>query len=186
MTLLGFLGNMLPGYIEDDKEAKEILARELEPLNPNGFCKPSHNLALNFALMEPNLWRYSILPFGGAKRRYRKDLNGLLVHQSWSPVNIGGYLGRKDASGFMFLEASTARKIISAMEQAPTLQDTVLTEIAAIEAHFGISIPQAISDALVKEAPKVARRRWSASRTRVKDRLFPLDGGAPRDLMAFE
>lgn len=185
MSLFGFLSKSLSGYKDDDKDAKALIARELAPLTPNGFWDPQRAWALNFAFMGPNIWRYTLFPFGLA-RGYRKDLNGLVVHQTWKPVDARGDLGYKDSSGFTYLDVATAKKIVSAIQLGPTLEDVVRTELSAIENQFEIKIPLSISNALVKEAPKVAARRWSANKMRIKDRLIPLDGSAPRDLAVFE
>ncbi len=157
--------------------AREYLNDKLE-LFKKGHCwwLPPHNLALNMALLNWNLWRFTILPLFPKKKAYREDLKGIVIHPSWVPLK----------EDFKVLTLNLAERVVAAMQQEPTVQETVRKELDWIEREFSLQIPSTVRSQLEKETLVTARRRWGVDHLRLKNRLIPLDGSKARDLGAFE
>jgi hypothetical protein len=170
---------------KQEEEANAYLAANLESL-PRGFWMPPHNLALNFALMGANLWRFTILPYGWQRTGYRQSLNGIIIHPIWTSVGDGRALGTMNMSGFSYLTMDVAKKLVAAFKDIETIPETVKKELVLLEKHFNIEIPGNVEGPLIVESVKVAKRRWNVDRMRVKNRLIPLDGSKPRDLGSWE
>ena len=126
-----------------------------------------------------NFWRFSILPYFPKRKAYREDLAGIVIHPIWHPDT-------KAPDHLRTLDVEQAKKLIAYARQAPTVQETVRLELAWMETTFSIRIPEAIQGKILKDTLATAKRRWGVDRLRVKDRLLPLDGSAPRDLGGFE
>ena len=162
---------------EEDPErlGMEYLQDKLEPFKKkDGMWLPPHNFGLNQALMGWNLWVFTILPLFPRKKAYNAEYNGIVIHPNWSPM--------KGDRLFPEMDLELAQKLVSIMQRASTVQETVRKELDWIEREFKIDIPSSIRSRLEKEALPTARRRWGVDRLRMKDRLIPLDGSKPRDL----
>lgn len=191
MTKAAGIKDQNPSIVWDDETeeqaAEDYIQQHLTKTQKgNGLWKPPHNLLLNRALMGYNLWVFTILPFGGAKRAYREDLNGLVIQPIWTSLSQGRTLGSLDMSGFSHLDIDTAEKLVQVINDADTISQTVAQELRAIETANGIKIPSTIEAVLMKDALPTAARRWGVDRLRVKKRLIPLDGSKPRDLGSFD
>lgn len=164
---------------EDDEErlGMEYLQDHLEPFKKgSALWLPPHNLCLNRALMGWNLWVFTILPHFPKKKAYRSDLNGIVIRPSWTS------LPNKD---FSAVDLKLAERLVSVMQKATTVQETIRKEMDWIEREFKIEIPSAIRSRMEKECLTMARRRWGVDLLRLKDRLIPLDGSKPRDLSSW-
>ena len=164
---------------ESEDAAVEIfLDTELERFPKDAaWWLPPHNIALNQTLLGGyNLWRFSILPHFPKRSAYREDLQGIVIHPIWQPLD----------NRTMDVTADVAKRILAAMHSGPTVQEDVRKELAWMETQFSLRIPEAIQAKLIKDALPTARRRWGINRLRVKNRLVPLDGSKPYDLGAFE
>lgn len=166
-----------PSSEEQDPEAVAVayFDSELEQF-PKGraWWLPPRDCVINQAAMGYNLWRFTILPFYPKKRAYSEAQAGIVIHPIWVPV--------KNDHLIRTVDLDTAKQMVAVVRKAPTIQDTVRQELAWIEREFSIRIPEGIQSQILKDALPTARRRWSVDRLRVKDRLIPLDGSAPRDL----
>jgi hypothetical protein len=118
----------------------------------------SRNLVTN----GPNLWTFTILPYFPVKRAYREDINCLVIRPAWRP-----------------LEASLG-KIASSY---PTVATTVDRELSWMAQQFNIEIPQNIRTILVAHSQEQAEKRWGMDPLMIKERLIPLDGALPRDVL---
>jgi hypothetical protein len=187
-TAGGRTADQKTAYDEAEEEAHAILKRELAPLKGGDLWKPPHNLALNFALMGANLWVFTILPMFWKKKGYRTidGQEGIVIHPIWASVSQGGTIGPKDMSGFSHLTPEIAHKIVKAIKARKTIPETVGMELKALQQQFGIKIPAGVSTKIINQSVKVAKRRWSVNRLRVKDRFIPLDGSKPRDLGSWD
>lgn len=144
------------------------------PKRQAAWWLPPHNLALNQTLLGGyNLWRFTILPLFPKNKAYNERLQGIVIHPSWWSVD------RRTLTG---MDLDLAKKLVGAMNQAPTVQEDVRREMAWIEREFSIVIPEAVQAKIIKDALPTAKRRWSVDRLRLKDRLVPLDGGPVKDL----
>jgi hypothetical protein len=130
---------------------------------------------LNQALMGMNLWVF------GYRIGYRKDLDGLTVRPTWHSVESGQSLGHMNMSGFRYIDMDIAKKVVKLITTRPSIETTVKGEIERAEQKFDMTVPSAIASKLVKDAVKVAERRWGAKGA-VKTKLYPFDGSKPRNL----
>lgn len=147
-----------------------------------GWWDPPKNLAINSALMGINLWTFTILPFHSEKRAYHPKTDrlqeGVVLHPNWDPFNQNLYPDDN-------LELATKLvKLVKTFNQ--TLQEVVVQELKWIETKFGVQIPDFIGAKLKVEIQKIAARRWSANRLRVKDILIPFDGSKAIELGMFD
>lgn len=173
---------------EDDKWAEEKRATEVldkdavKDKKRSHWWVPPHNFMINRAMMEWNFWVFTILPFFPDKRAYRPAKNGkpegIVIHPIWDSV--------REMRGIRMLTVPLAEKLIAHAKGLPTVHDTVKEELRWIEEKFSISIPSGIVSRLVTEAPKIAARRMSVDRLRVKSTLVPLDGSKPIDLGSWD
>jgi curved DNA-binding protein CbpA len=167
----------------EEKRATEVLDKEgVKDKKKNHWWVPPHNFMINRAMMEWNFWSFTILPFFPDKRSYRPAKNGkpegIVIHPIWDSV--------RELRGLRMLTVPLAEKLIAHAKGQPTVHDTVKEELHWIEEKFSISIPEAIKARLVTEAPKIAARRMSVDRLRVKSTLVPLDGSKPIDLGSWD
>lgn len=164
----------------DYSQATEALNKELEVLqNGKAWWSPPHNYVVNGALMNLNGWVYTILPFRAALTAYRPAKNGkpegIVIDPNWAPDDKDGEWTGKMAEAF----AKYAKA-------QPGIQDTVRQELAGIERHFKIEIPNALKTVIVNDSLKVAKRRWGVDRLRRKKILMPFDGSKPIQLGSWD
>jgi hypothetical protein len=81
--------------------------------------------------------------------------------------------------------AKNAEILMKYAKSQPTVMETVKLELNWVEKKFGIKIPSDIEGTLIREAPKVAARRWGINRLRTKKILVPLDGSKPQELSSW-
>lgn len=158
---------------------EQKLQAMLEPLSKNGYWKPPHNMAINFAIFGTNLWYFTLLPLFWQKRAYRSDLGGIVIHPIWAPFENGEYRHGE-------LTERNIGKVLQLIEKQGTVQDSIKRELRLLEQFFKIQIPPGIEQNLLKDSLKVAKRRWGVDRMKIKNTLVPLDGGKPRNLNSFE
>lgn len=161
----------------------DILDRDLTKFpKKHGWWDPPKNLAINSALMGLNLWQFSILPFHPEKRAYRVERDGrpegIVIKPNWHPYNNNTYPDNNP---------ELADKLVKAVKGIGIkLQDTVVAELRFIETKFGVKIPDFIEAKLKNECVKIATRRWSTDRLRLKDTLIPFDGSKAIELGVFD
>ncbi len=165
--------------LSPEPNAEQKFQSMLEPLGKNGYWKPPHNVAVNFALFGTNLWYFTILPLFWTKKSYREDLGGIVIHPIWISYK-GGELG------YNSLTEKNIQQLMGIIQKAPSIHDAVKGELHQIEQHFHIEVPQTLKAKIISESDKVAKRRWGVDRMKVRDTLVPLDGGKPRNLGTFE
>lgn len=140
---------------------------------------PAHNFGINMTMLgKLNLWVFTILPFHAQTAAYLPEGEGhpagIVTHAIWRPH------GRlKDDYP---ATAKNAEVMLRWAKQHAMVGDSVQREMKWIEDTFHIDIPTAIKTRWAQEAPKLAARRWSIDRLRVKDRFIPLDGGPAQDM----
>lgn len=173
------LAEQVPEEEGDGEDAAvTYLDTSAEKLGKRAWWVPPRNFAINQALMGYNFWQFTILPYFPKQKAYREDLAGIVIHPIWRPVESAPDLLRT-------LDMDRAKKLVAYARQAMTIQETVRKELAWMETTFSIRIPEAVQSKLLKDSLATAKRRWGVDRLRVKDRLVPLDGSAPRDLGAW-
>lgn len=177
---------------EDDSEAgqaEKTLNAELKrfPKKSAWWDEPK-NYAINMTLMGTlNDWRFSILPMRAAAIGYRPanpERNmpeGIVIDPGWTtqsgdPVGGGSAIDPTPAN---------VAELIKFAKSQPTVQQTVAHELRWLETKFGIKVPSEIEAKLVREAPKVASRRWGINRLRVKKILLPFDGSKAIELSSW-
>jgi hypothetical protein len=158
----------------DEKAAQTYLDTSCERMpRKAAWWVPPHNLLLNQTLMGRfNAWRFTILPFFAKATAYKEALGGIVIHPIWVPAD----------DRLFDLDEEMAKRMVGAMRKAATIQEDARQELAWMEHQFSIRIPDAIKAKVLKDTLAAAKRRWGVDRLRVKDRLIPLDGSAPRDL----
>jgi len=159
---------------DPESEAITYLDSQMERLpKKRAWWMPPRNFLINQALMGYNFWQFTILPLFPQRMAYREDLAGIVIHPSWRPAS--DHLVRD-------LDPEIAQKLVTHARTASTVQETARQELDWIERTFSIRIPNDIQGKIVKDALPSAKRRWGVDHLRIKNRLIPLDGSAPRDL----
>jgi len=130
-----------------------------------------HNIAFNLPLMGGfNLWKFTILPMFPDRFAYRKDLDAIIIHPIWTSFQRD----RQFAA-----TVTNIPKFVKFARSLPSIQADIANELSWIEQTFNISIPSSISASILRDAEKIAKRRWGVDRLRVKDQAIPLDGSKP-------
>lgn len=177
------VGTSVEDVAEDlESKAVEILDKEMKPLGKKPYrWIPTHNFALNRALFGWNAWHFTILPFMAHAKAYRPAKRGkpegIVLHPNWASY--------KDAE-WGSLTPEIAERIISTAKKLPSIKEAVQLELKWIETKFGIDIPSGVKSKILNEAEKVAKRRIDVDRLRIKDELWPFDGGKPIKLGTFD
>lgn len=144
---------------------------------------PDHGLAIllsdrtvtsgGYAGVEIGLNVYSILPFGfggGVKRAYRDDLMGkqcIILQPRWG--NAKDY--------FPVESEDMVNRVIGVVKGYDTVGEITRKQFEEIETVHHIKIPSDIKGKYIREAPKIAVRRWGAKK---EDKIaIPLDGSKP-------
>jgi len=188
-----FLANEAMRLVKAEEEESSYQAMEAY-LNANlsRFAKdkqgawwdPPRNYVINSAIMGLNTWRFGILPMFAEKMAYRpanperEQLEGLVIDPSWKPT------GSSDPTGGNTVDHSlkVAEILTKYTKGQPSVQDTVKNELRWVESKFGVKIPSSVEASLVKDAAKVATRRWGVNRLRTKKILVPFDGSKAQEL----
>lgn len=164
---------------DDYAQATAVLNRDLEALPKHGWWSPPNNYVVNGALMNLNGWIFTILPFHAGKTAYRpasgRFPEGIVIDPNWAPDGKDGPWSGKMAEAF----AKYAKA-------QPNVQETVRRELADIERHFKVQIPDNVKAKLVGESLKVAKRRWGVDRLRRRKILVPFDGSKPVELGSWD
>lgn len=184
MSAVGFEDE--PEGESEYSKMEAILNAGLTKLKKGGWWDPPHNFVINSALMGLNTWRFGILPMFAAKMAYRPanpergSPEGIVIDPSWHP-------SEDDPTGGDTVDhsAKNAEILMKFAKSQPTVLETVKLELNWVEKKFGVKIPSDIEAALIREAPKVAARRWGINRLRTKKILVPLDGSKPQELSSW-
>jgi hypothetical protein len=99
----------------------------------------------------------------------------MVIHPCWQPFKNGDFPYNMKA-----LEA-----VLKEAQAADTIQNRVKKDIAFVESHFNVKVPSNVEAALLKDALKVADRRWGVNRLRTKDVLVPFDGSKSIELSSW-
>jgi len=180
---------------EDADQYAEVVAlfdREMVRLGrKDSWWLPAHNLVVNIPflghgfskpLLWMNFWAFTILPMFANRRAYMPadpehgTPAGIVLHPNWTSIVKPDEL---------LATLENAQKVLAAARQRPMVGETVEREMAWIEREFHIDIPSAIKAKWAQEAPRVAARRWSVDRVRLKDTFVPLDGRKPVQMGSF-
>jgi hypothetical protein len=171
--------NGLDEQPNDFAQATTVLNQELEVLSKNGWWSPPHNYVVNGAMMNLNGWVFTILPFRADKKAYRpagdRFPEGIVIDPNWASDGKDGPWSGKMAEAF----AKYAKT-------QPSVPDTVRRELADIERHFKVQIPDSVKAKLVGDSLKVAKRRWGVDRLRRRNILVPFDGSKPITLGSWD
>lgn len=168
---------------DSEDKAIEILDKVMAPLGKKPYrWIPSHNFALNRALMAWNAWHFTVLPLLNARlRAYRPARNGkpegIVLHPIWRPFNN---------TDWAVMTPDFAEKLVQIAKKAPSIKDSVKNELKWIETTFKIDIPSEVKNKIIAGSEKVAKRRIDVDRLRVKDELWPFDGSKPIPLGLFD
>jgi curved DNA-binding protein CbpA len=167
-----------PSYDYRDQESgqipfrpEDVLNRELEPFpKKHAWWSPGKNCAINVTLMGGiNLWTFSIIP-QFYKNVYRPALNGkpegIVIDPDWHPM-------RQD---FSDPSPDLMMKLVDFAKGEESVKDAVKKQLRWIESKFGCQIPSVVEAKLVKDADKVAKRRWGTNGLRTRKILVPFDG----------
>jgi len=180
------------GFEDEPEEESEyskmaaILNAGLTKLKKGGWWDPPHNFVINSALMGLNTWQFGILPMFAAKTAYRPAdpergmPEGIVIDPSWHPA-------QDDPTGGDTVDHSVknAEVLMKYAKGQPTVLETVKLELNWVEKKFGVKIPSDIEGTLIREAPKVAARRWGINRLRTKKVLVPFDGSKAQELSSW-
>lgn len=147
---------------------------------------PAHNFGINMTMLgKLNLWVFSVLPLFAQKKAYlpagedpKLEPAGIVTHAIWTPHP---HYRNDDFPATL----KTAEVLLKAAKQHSMVGETVEREMAWIENEFHIDIPTMIKTRWSQEAPKLAARRWSVDRLRVKDKFIPLDGQPAQDMSSW-
>jgi hypothetical protein len=169
---------------DSEDKAVEILDKEFKPLGkkPHRWIPPN-NFALNRALFGWNAWYFTVLPMRlfGKKTGYRPASDrlpeGLVLHPIWSPF--------RDAE-WREMHPQLAEKLIRVCKQQPSIKDAVSKELRTVEDDFKVEIPSSLKSKILADCEKVAKRRIDVDRLRVRDELWPFDGGKPIKLGSWD
>lgn len=178
--------------MEDDATAatKKLDAELKSPPKGKGraWWDEPKNYLINMTLMGTlNDWRFTILPLHAAKMGYRPanpERNmpeGIVIDPGWT-TQRGDPVGGQSA---IDPSPKNVEYLIGYAKSQPTVQDTVKDEIRWLESKFGIKVPAELESKLVKDAPKIAARRWGINRLRAKKILMPFDGSKSIELSAW-
>lgn len=162
----------------EDRKGQEYLDKHLKkPGKKGGWWLPPHNLLINQALMGMNLWHF----------RYDISLReeGIVVRPMWTSIDSGSTIGGKNMSGFAQINPAIAANLVKLVKQQPTIESTVQKELDDAEHKFGMKIPPAFKSKILKDAVKVAGRRWGVNRLRTNKELIPYDGSKKRKLSSW-
>jgi hypothetical protein len=163
--------------------ALEILDKEMTPVGKRRrmwWMEGAHNFLLNQTLMGTvNPWIFSILPMRGAKGGYREAKSstpeGIVLKPLWIPFKNDSYpLTPKVAE--LFVKMGKAHVGLKAFASK---------QLDDIEKAHHIQIPNDLRTKILSGIEKVAKRRVEVDRLKVKDELWPLDGGKPIALSAW-
>lgn len=149
--------------------------------NKRAWWDPPHNMLINETLMGTlNLWDFTILPFHASKTAYRpastRFPEGIVIDPNWSSVTGDSYPETPRVCELM----------VEKVKAAESIDQSVKDELASIESHFKITIPDAIKTKLVAESVKTADRRWGVDRLRRRKILIPFDGSKPIQLGSWD
>jgi len=175
-------GRTAMGYDEPDPEeqiAEDYIRENMTPFKKGrALWIPPHSIALNQTLMGTwNLWQFTLLPLFPGKQswssgKYRPE--GLITQASWR-----SYQGMRDS--FNITKLDLAKKIVNLIKGAETVGDSATQDMKWVESKFGVDVSPDIKAKLIREAPKMAARRWGVNALRLKKRLYPNDGSKPLD-----
>jgi hypothetical protein len=157
------------------------LDRELVALKKRGYWSPGKNMVVNVTLMGGvNLWYFSIIP------RFYRDIyrparnckpEGIVIDPGWHPYKDGD--SSDPTPHYM-------DKVVELAKKADLVSAAVKEELKNIEQKFSVQIPSAVEAKLVKEADKVAKRRWGVNTLRARKILVPFDGSKAIELGSWD
>lgn len=149
---------------------------------------PPHNYCINSALMGLNTWQFHILPRMRVPLHYpsgvpaadgaKPEPDGIIIDPSWWPTTSGDPT-KGDTVDHSVKVAEILAKFAKGQQ---TVQQTVKNELTWLEGKYGVKIPPAIEATLIKDALKVATRRWGVNRLRSKKILVPFDGSKAQEM----
>lgn len=167
-----------PDSGQENFRPEDVLNRELEPFpKKHAWWAPGKNLAVNVTLMGGvNLWHFSIIP------QFYRDIHrparngkpeGIVIDPGWHSTD--NHTISNPTPDIMY-------RCCKAAKEAESVGEAVKRQLKAIETKFSIQIPAAVESKLVKEADKVAKRRWGVDRLRARKILVPFDGSKAIEL----
>lgn len=138
---------------------------------------PDHGLVINQPFIGGfNLWVWSILKLFPTRGSYfpadpeNGYAEGIVIRPMWQ--------SHPKFRNDQFPETvESVEKLLKYARGVKTVQQMTRDGFAWIEKEYGITIPGAIETKYVNQAPKIAKRRWSVDRVRMKDTFVPFDGG---------
>jgi curved DNA-binding protein CbpA len=160
---------------------EDVLNRELEKFpKKHAWWSPGKNCAINVTLLGGiNLWSFSILP-QFYKNIYRPAMNGkpegIVIDPDWHPL-------RQD---FSDPSPDLMEKLVHFAKNEDTIKDAVAKQLRWIEEKFSCKIPSAVEAKLIKDADKVAKRRWGTNGLRTRKILVPFDGSKSIELGSWD
>lgn len=172
------LANPHEGAAAKTPEAR--LIKSLKHLGSNTgtvYWNRPHNLAINIVEGRASLWKFSILMRNWDKYAYVPARDGVVVYLQFHPTD-GSILGTPIPGGFFKIEEDSVDRALSAINSAPTIEETVNQELDMIERKFSITISPKIRARIVWES-NMASRHWDVDPVK-KHLIFPLDGGKMR------
>lgn len=171
-------GTSIDDLEDEDRVAKAGLEALHEAMKPLGkkphWWIPSHNFCLNQALFAWNGWFFTILPLWPDKKAYRPAQygrpEGIVLHPAWRSV--------RDAQ-WSQMSPDLVERLVGVAKKQKTIKESAKHEIQWIETKFGIKVPPEVENAILKKIEAVAIRRIDVNTLRIKDELWPLEGGKP-------
>lgn len=142
-----------------EEEARKFLDSKMKSLTKKGRINnswwiPEHNAIINLPFAGGfQFHNYTIMPQFGIKYAYDKKSNSIIIKPRW--------FDKPENSDFD-ITLENAKKLYDMAQKAQTASETTASEFKQIEAHFDIKIPQEIKDKYIKQAGKIAARRWGA------------------------
>jgi hypothetical protein len=151
---------------------------------------PPHNYCINSALMGLNTWQFHILPRMRQPLHYPPSLgmskeetdnlqpDGIIIDPGWWPTTSSD-----PTNGDTVDHSVKVAEILAKFAKGqPSVQQTVKNELTWLEGKYKVMIPPAIEASLIKDALKVATRRWGVNRLRTKKILVPFDGSKAQEM----
>lgn len=183
MTLATTLDESEEASADEYVKMEAVLNAGYTKLKKGGWWDPPHNFVINSALMGLNTWQFSILPMFAERMAYRPanpergTPEGIVIDPSWNPAQNDPTRGDTvDHS------VKNAEALMKYGKSQRSVGETVSLELNWVEKKFGVQIPNDIRGTLVRDAPKVASRRWGIDRLRRKKILVPFDGSKTQEL----